>query len=53
MQKEKKDIEWIYSRIKEVYKQTKILSEQTKTKLKNVHQVKETNIKKCDKNKNR
>ena len=37
MEKERK-----YTSIKEVYQQTKILLEQTKTKLKNLHQEKET-----------
>ena len=41
-EKEKKDIERKYASIKEVYEQTKILSEQTKTKLKNLHQEKGT-----------
>ena len=40
MEKEKKDKERKYASIKEVYKQTGILSEQTKTKLKNLHQEK-------------
>ena len=42
MEKEKKDIERKYASIKEVYGQTKILLEQTKAKLKNLHQEKET-----------
>ena len=39
MEKEKIDMEWKYSIVKEV---TKILSEQTKAKLENLHQEKET-----------
>ena len=42
MEKEKKDIERKYVIIKEAYEQTKVLSEQTKEKLKNLHQEKET-----------
>ena len=42
IEKEKKDIERKYDSIKEVYEQTKILSEKIKTKLKNLHQEKET-----------
>ena len=42
MEKEKKDIERKYASIKEVYEQIKVLSEQTKTKLKNLNQEKET-----------
>ena len=38
MEKEKIDMEWKYSIVKEV---TKILSEQTKAKLENLHQEKE------------
>ena len=42
MEKEKKVIERKYACIKEVYEQTKVLWEQTKTKLKNLNQEKET-----------
>ena len=42
MEKEKKDIERKYVNIKEAYELTEILSEQSKTKLKNLHQEKET-----------
>ena len=41
MEKEKKGLERKYASIKEVYKQTKLLSEQTKTKLKHLHQENE------------
>ena len=41
MKKEKKYVERKYASIKEVYEQTKILSEQAKTKLRNFHQEKE------------
>ena len=41
MEKEK-DVERKYASSKEVYEQTKILSEQTNIKLKNLHQEKET-----------
>lgn len=44
MKKEKKDIERKYSSIKEVYQHTKILSEQTKAKVKNLHQEKEISV---------
>ena len=37
MDEEKKDIERKYVSIKEVYEQTKILSEKIKAKLKNLH----------------
>ena len=40
--KRKEDMERKYVSIKEAYEQTKILSDQTKTKLKNLHQEKET-----------
>ena len=40
MEKEKKDIQRKYASIKEVYEQPKILSKQTKTKLKNFNQIK-------------
>ena len=42
MEKKKKDIESKYVNIKEAYELTEILSEQSKTKLKNLHQEKET-----------
>ena len=42
MEKGNKDVERKYAIMKEVYDQTEILSEQTKTKLKNHHQEKET-----------
>ena len=42
MEKEKKDIERKYASIKEVYEDTKVLSEQTKIKLKNLNQEKQT-----------
>ena len=41
-QHKRKDIKRKYASIKEIYKQTKVLSEQTKTKLKNLNQEKET-----------
>ena len=40
--KRKEDMERKYVSIKEAYEQTKILSDQTKTKLKNLHQEKQT-----------
>ena len=40
--KEKKGIDGKYASIKEVYEQTNILSQQTKTKLENLHQEQET-----------
>ena len=42
MKKSKNGVARIYASIKEVYEQTEILSEQTKTALKNIHQEKET-----------
>ena len=42
MEKEKKDIERKYANIKEVYEQTKLLSEERKSKLKNLNQEKKT-----------
>ena len=42
LEKGNKDVERKYAIMKEVYDQTEILSEQTKTKLKNHHQEKET-----------
>lgn len=44
MKKEKKDIERKYSSMKKVYQHTKILSEQTKAKVKNLHQEKEISV---------
>ena len=45
MEKEKGDLQRKYVSIKEVYEQSKMLSEQAKTKLKNLHQEKETSEK--------
>ena len=42
MEKEKGDLQKKYASIKVVYEQSKMLSEQAKTKLKNLHQEKET-----------
>ena len=42
MEKEKRDVDRKYASRKEVYEQTKILPEQTKTKLKNINLEKET-----------
>ena len=42
IEKEKKNVERKYAIIKEVYGQTKTISEQTTTKLKHLHQEKET-----------
>ena len=42
MEKEKRAVDRKYANIKEVYEQTKILPEQTKTKLKNINLEKET-----------
>ena len=42
MEKEKKNVDRKFASIKELYNETKIQSEQTKTKLKNLYYYKET-----------